>query len=1176
MAGKPQILITSGNALLLAGVGALLHNVGKVNPKFIESKATDDKSQDYLYQHILRLIIQDWPNVGSTLPEFSRRLFASDNQDVVSQQTGIALTQRFNLPPPLHDRPYCPGDLIEYLGQGSLEGAREDQKKLYDDKGIRYILQIFPNGSRLTHLMQRAHRGASGGEKEGIWTKRQLGPDDLYRATPMGWEVPAPNQVMISNLQKEVEQIIQNYLLAPNMPFPIQEFANELRPLLNQAIADTRRPLNDVTVWDIGLSGMAFLLTQAIGLIAHQRPIDHNELAKTDKNTSLFWRVLGLRTDGFDFLNNAPTLADLRVRYRLMQKSLDKVRRTLETMPVAVEIYRDENGSFFIFPDLPEQDYRIVQQALEPDLLIDGLRLAPILSEKLVNAPKDTGGDYIGDYIQQQIMSPELPRSHQPDAYTQVWQEAVAEICVACGIRPQGYGADSEYYREKAISRHLCYQCMKERSGIAEQWVQALNESTVWIDEVADENGRAALLVGSLGIEVFVPSIVYPGDVQEQKYPELQVNFLGASPPDGHEFLLTNRNIGFSWNATKQLLIGPVGTNIPTKFQNNGVTIHYPRKVEVTIQDITFDGSEFVLKLQENLTLSGLAKGDDITCWGQDFVVTGNQTIRTNSSAAKDKVATSILWGDGTYLFTVIAGTQKEIAELKVGARSQSFARLRRVWETTRHFWQEVLPIDKDNDVVQSVAGTVVGLTGPRLEIRGTLNQNDPLGLFHTYELVLGPTRLSVVWDPEERRLITCDNLKYLAEPEQLGQGVKAWLDQHKGQPLVIEEPVSYGSKNKEWGTITVERVDRLPGSYMPVVPILAEPRTFMALIPADKALAVVDAIRQKYEREMGKVRNRLPLHLGVVYFHRRTPLRAALDAGRRMLQQKSLGGEAPWTVQGKQCGDLPTEVQSLPDGTLHFKQCYVVRLAQNGRELTWYVPAMMGDGQTEDQWYPYVFIETNHDDSKVNGRKRAFKGLRPTANGVEACWLVHMADLEEGDQVYFIPATFDFEWLDTTARRFEIAYNDDGRRCGRLARPYLLDELQMLNGAWKVIGGENGLSNNQIYALRDLIEAKREIWLENQVQDSNKQPDSEVTFHQLCRDAILNAEWTKVGRDNLFKPWPINYSPHQYADQPVNLLEHLANWAANGLLTDVIELRMSIVKEQSQRSQTGKETKDE
>jgi len=35
----------------------------------------------------------------------------------------------------------------------------------------------------------------------------------------------------------------------------------------------------------------------------------------------------------------------------------------------------------------------------------------------------------------------------------------------------------------------------------------------------------------------------------------------------------------------------------------------------------------------------------------------------------------------------------------------------------------------------------------------------------------------------------------------------------------------------------------------------------------------------------MGKVRNRLPLHLGVVYAHRRTPLRAVLGAGKRMLR---------------------------------------------------------------------------------------------------------------------------------------------------------------------------------------------------------------------------------------------------------------------------------------------------
>jgi hypothetical protein len=1147
MADKPQILISTGNALVLAAVGALLHNLGKITPQFLE-KELKVGSFNYLFQHILHLIDSHCPSLSNIWEEECKKLTSLENQ-VLDTATVRALTSHsFRLLQPLDDRSYVSGDLVEYLGVSEIW-----YKKINHKYGIEHI---FPPGSRLTHLMQRAHHGASGGEKEGIWTEQQLGPDDLYLATPMGWEVPAPNQAEISNLQRQVEQIIQNYLLAPNILFPIQEFADELRPLLSQAIADTRRPLNDVTVWDIGLSGMAFLLTQAIGLMAHQRSIDHDELAKIDKDNSLFWRVLGLRTDGFDFLNNAPTLADLRVRYRLLQKSLDKVRRTLEKMPVAVEIYRDENGSFFIFPDLPEQDYRIVQQALEPDLLIDGLRLAPILSEKLVNAPpKDTGGDYIGDYIQQQIMTPELPRFHQPDAYIQVWQEAVAEICLACGMRPQGYGADSEYYREKAISRHLCYQCMKERSGVAERWVQALNEFTVWIDEVADDNGRAALLVGSLGIEVFVPSIVYPGVVQEQKYPELQVNFLGASPPDGHEFLLTNRNIEFSWNATKQLLIGPVGTNILTKFRNNSVTIHYPRKVEVTIQDITFDGSEFVLELQENLTVSGLAKGDDIKCWGQDFVVTGNQTIRTNSSTAKDKVATSILWGDGTYLFTVIAGTQKEIAELKVGARSQSFARLRRVWETTRHFWQEVLPTDKDSDVVQSVAGTVVGLTGPRLEIRGTLNQNDSLGLFHTYELVLGPIRLSVVWDPDQHRFITCDNLTYAAmllgkqPPRRNKNEVDADYQQRLHQwgagevhqaligTLTIEEPVGYGSKNKEWGTITVEQVQEIkdgqgnPITYTSAIPILAEPRTFMALVPADKALAVVDAIRQKYEREMGKVRNRLPLHLGVVYFHRRTPLRAALDAGRWMLEKHAEGGK--WQVRRIEV-KLQANTPDYLQDKKHFARWRKLHLERDGHKLIWRIPLKMGDGQTEDYWYPYVCVETNGDDSKLAGRQWTFT----PPNGGGDYWLVHASELQENDEVYFTPSTFDFEFLDTTGRRFEIHYDDKGRRVSRPTRPWLLDDMDRLEELWQQF---TRLSRAQINQVIDTIENARDTW---QVRPGGP---NEGVFRQFVSDTLAGAEWPEGAK---WKNWP--------DEQRKSLIDV----AVPGVLTDLVELHLHILKE--------------
>jgi hypothetical protein len=1132
MADKPQILISTGNALVLAAVGALLHNLGKITPQFLE-KELKVGSFNYLFQHILHLIDSHCPSLSNIWEEECKKLTSLENQ-VLDTATVRALTSHsFRLLQPLDDRSYVSGDLVEYLGVSEIW-----YKKINHKYGIEHI---FPPGSRLTHLMQRAHHGASGGEKEGIWTEQQLGPDDLYLATPMGWEVPAPNQAEISNLQRQVEQIIQNYLLAPNIPFPIQEFADELRPLLSQAIADTRRPLNDMTVWDIGLSGMAFLLTQAIGLMAHQRSIDHDELAKIDKDNSLFWRVLGLRTDGFDFLNNAPTLADLRVRYRLLQKSLDKVRRTLEKMPVAVEIYRDENGSFFIFPDLPEQDYRIVQQAMEPDLLIDGLRLAPILSEKLVNAPKDTGGDYIGDYIQQQIMTPELPRFHQPDAYIQVWQEAVAEICLACGMRPQGYGADSEYYREKAISRHLCYQCMKERSGVAERWVQALNESTVWIDEVADNNGRVALVTGTFSMLLW--QHLYPKSkdrVSEQlddPIPMLKINILNGSLQDQTQVTIgKSPKTQWTWNQNKKVLIGKKGVSCPYKFQRKD----FPDLGD--IKSVYRVGTDYVIVLANPHHLLG-----NQTLLGVVFEATGSTELKTTDSGSRQKVEQMFLHA-GQFVV-------EECIQVYPMVESQSFARLRRVWETTRHFWQEVLPTDKDSDVVQSVAGTVVGLTGPRLEIRGTLNQNDSLGLFHTYELVLGPIRLSVVWDPDQHRFITCDNLTYVAillgkqPPRRNKNEVDADYQQRLHQwgagevhqaligTLTIEEPVGYGSKNKEWGTITVEQVQEIkdgqgnPITYTSAIPILAEPRTFMALVPADKALAVADAIRQKYEREMGKVRNRLPLHLGVVYFHRRTPLRAALDAGRWMLEKHAESGkwQVRW-IEVKLQADAPDYLQDKK----HFVRWRKLHLERDGHKLIWRIPLKMGDGQTEDYWYPYVCVETNGDDSKLAGRQWAFT----PPNGGGDYWLVHASELQENDEVYFTPSTFDFEFLDTTGRRFEIHYDDQGRRVSRPTRPWLLDDLHRLEELWQQF---TRLSRAQINQVIDTIENARDTW---QVRPGGP---NEGVFRQFVSDTLAGAVWPEGAK---WKNWPDGQ--HQ----------SLIDAAVSGVLTDLVELHLHILKE--------------
>lgn len=227
------------------------------------------------------------------------------------------------------------------------------------------------------------------------------------------------------------------------------------------------------------------------------------------------------------------------------------------------------------------------------------------------------------------------------------------------------------------------------------------------------------------------------------------------------------------------------------------------------------------------------------------------------------------------------------------------------------------------------------------------------------------------------------------------------------------------------------------------------------------------------------------------------------------------------------------------------FKKTTKVQLEQDGCRLTWYIPAVMGDGQTEDVWYPYVFFHADENgNGEPGGRDLVFKGLRPAADGDKECWLVHARKLKKGDQVYFTPATFDFEWLDTAASRFEIAYDEQGRRCSRANRPYLLDELDEIKEAWELISRSGGLTTSQVHALREVIESHREEW--------QASPQDE-TFQQLSRDAVRNAKWKGKPSDAA--------------------MDKLANWAASGLLTDVIELCMGIMKEKPSRDERAGET---
>jgi hypothetical protein len=1101
------------DALLLAQVGALLHNMGKITPQFL-NKMIHKKDEQFRYQHILHLIEEDYRDLQINIPKLYDDLNKDENQNVLDTKTVNALKRRFTLPHPFDDRRYRPGDFIEYLGQGELVFGKklyarpylfnwdiqskdykkiknflkhnfdigikkDDIEKTDDDMTIQisyenhsislelneektevnlkiddvrtvklivitehdqlkvyglscWITKIFPGdsrltrGSRLTHLMNRSHRGASGGEKQAICTRDQTDPDKLYKSTPFGWESAAPNLNDTKEHKQEIEKIIQNQICSDIKSLNFDSFANQLRPRLETAIADLQRPLNDITVWDIGHSGMAFLLTQAIGLMMQEKNIDHNELSKIGNENTLFWRVVSIRMDGLDYLGGASSLADLRVRYSLIQETLEHIRNTLEGIPLAIEVYRDENGSFYIFPNLDDDDQltKEVLNLLESKLTVDGIKLNYSLSEKLINHPDDENPDeqYIGKYICEQIES-KAPKANDLTAYTAPWQSAKnKEICVACGIRPQGYGSEQisnyqknpSFYARKARGRNICCSCMHRRTGVSERWaIEGLYDSTVWIDEVADMNGRVALVIGQFNLHNW-----------EMWYPE--------------------------------------------------------------------------------------AKKGDTKCSNIDTMV-----------------------------------------------RSQSFARIRRVWETTRNFWQDILPTKEETEISKSEGGRVLGFTGPRLAISGDLiseQKKSTLGPYHAYLLRLKNINLNVVWDSNNQQFITSDNLNAIAEPTRLGENVEVWLKANIGKSIIIEEPTGYGSQNKNWGSIKIENVEPIPDSkYTSAIPILAEPRTFMALVPANKALDLVNKINEKYEREMGKVRNRLPLHIGVVFSPYKTPLRTILDAGRRMMIEKTVYVDGWKVIETeyfiKDAELLPETLRNDP----HFTECVRLKLTRDNHTAVWHVPLSMGDGKTKDNWYPYVFVQHDKNENTPSGRKRMFEAPCPwnldSNNTPQLTCLVHAKDIEELDVIYFTPSTLDFQWLDTSGRRFEIDYDNKGRRRDMPQRPYMLEDLNILQGEiWETL--KKYLSTSQIHVLYELIETKRYEW---------EVSDSEV-FRKFCCDVIANVEWKKHkihGSTKSVYPWKTDIKPPEK-----DWLTQWADYAVRGCLSDVIELYMKVLKE--------------
>jgi hypothetical protein len=1031
-----EVLAQERDNLLIAEVAGLLHNIGKLHDGFFVATTrtlpgeTKPSYPGYQFKRIAQpsasLLKQAQTEITALSGNQRRQALLTgpfwSNQELAEVQV---LQSNFTKTPsePLlrslvRDKIIAAETLSKfYQGQGPLDSQQENGLRslriVFDSEewALADLLSLFWDhfhhlpatekyerqealghwiiqSTKLPRLLALAHGVISGAEKKG-----PPGVDDVlveppetgqkqqfygheYIATAFGYE---SSQVDHDNLDRDRNDLFT--CAVSLLQSDRQTVLRKLEDILLRGLGDTQWPINDVSLWDYSF-GIAALFKAAVA-----KSLIEGHWAET-KNT--YWQLLRISLSGLPFLQRSPSISDLLGRRSAMHSALDQARELLEvTYPLGNEIYRDENGSAFVVPALDGDDSRGTKLlGLVETFIRDAFRQSQLQGE-LVPALSVSEPSREAAKLHQLLEEPPPPPSAFIDSVRCWWQGEPADICTACGVRPQGWSAPTAKLKKKAQQRNVCHICLERRGERAKEWAQARHgqtdeerkpwQRTIWLDEVADDNGRLALVVGRF-------------DLSQWLNGEMVQTMLVACDPTQ-------------------------GTFVP---------------------------------------------------------------------------------------------------------KNPSFARIQRVWRTTHQFWREV----QGKDIP-----SVVGLHQYRLSIgiANVRNLRDALGRYHVYEAEIDGRRLSVVWDSETGHLLTADNLAAWTGTKD---GTKALHDMLRSVAEVpLFEPGGYGQQRSPVATARVDidktAVVNLP--YSPTITLLTEPQIFMTLVPATAALSVVSRINERYELEMSKVRNRLPLFLGLVFFDRRQPLFSALDAGRRMLKRPL--HDAEYTVVSSQpktdhSDDIPPHLRHP-----HFKQWQELTLkAPNNECVTWHISTVMGDGSTEDKWYPYYQVVLDAGGNAPSNRGCHFKRVtaeqqKPdgsSENVVETMagnspeppdtksvhhW-IHVSELMGGDRIKLTPARFAYLYLDTSARRFEAGQKE----------PWLLEQLGEMVWLWgnlKELARDGKLTDTKLRAIEALFKAKGESWRLDE-HPTESAPEAVKADYQQRRQAFENLVKSTLDQEGL------------------------------------------------------------
>lgn len=432
------------------------------------------------------------------------------NQDILTGEIGALLHDIGKCHPAFigaqsleHETNFAHEDIDKFLDERLINLLKGKNCKLrINDKEIDIYSIVRKHHDRnsqndLIDLLKSCDRLDSADDK-GVVRKKQP-KDSTLISSPFGFPKEKIDllclQKRLEDLQTNLTGLFQNYISGTlNITCFRKCLINNLKTAFSHVLGETRIPANDVTLWDHSHSTASLFKSVLCAMVLGENP---------DK-AQLQWRIFGFCWNGIDFINRGKEVADIIQRNSIIEEIKEELKDKFENqIPIGNVAYEDNNGIYFTFPPLEGDKARALARECaeigleairgksddeiwpfftlsEPSRTLNLAKELKFASKKRTipkmtptlfseNQEKDKNEEKISDNPEMSI-----PQSGK-------------DICPICRLRAKS---------EKDVR---CDVCKERRRGRLDSWFSS-RENTIWVDEVADDNNRIALLALSFDL----------------------------------------------------------------------------------------------------------------------------------------------------------------------------------------------------------------------------------------------------------------------------------------------------------------------------------------------------------------------------------------------------------------------------------------------------------------------------------------------------------------------------------------------------------------------------------------------------------------------------------------------------------------------------------------------------